>query len=93
MGRPPKKHAEYQQVIKHAREAELDRIPIDGKFGNAKRKYGMDKIMSKLKETAETSISSTVLVMNLETIAKDFLLSILIFVSKTGFVLRKCVLY
>lgn len=93
LGRPPKKNAEYQRVMKHARESELDRIPIEGKFGNAKRKYGMDKIMSKLKETAETSISLTVLVMNLEKISKDFLLSIFFFVSKTGFALRKCVLY
>ncbi len=76
LGRPPKAGEEYKRLLKGAKESEIERIPIEGKFGNAKRKYGWSKIRSKLKSTSESSIAMTVLVMNLEKILRDLLLPI-----------------
>jgi len=42
------------------------RNAIEGSFGTGKRRYGLGRIMMKLKETSETSISLIILVMNLE---------------------------
>jgi hypothetical protein len=42
------------------------RNPIEGKFGEGKRRYGMARIMARLTETSETTIGVLVLVMNLE---------------------------
>jgi len=42
------------------------RNPIEGKFGEGKRRYGMARIMARLAETSETTIGILVLVMNLE---------------------------
>jgi len=56
------------------RQAELDRIPIEGKFGNAKRRFSLDRILAKLKNTAETWIGFIFIVMNLGTLeARSFL--------------------
>jgi hypothetical protein len=40
------------------------RNAIEGSFGIGKRRYGLGRIMMKLKETGETSISLIILVMN-----------------------------
>ena len=79
LGRPPKDPVEYRSLLKGAKESELDRIPIEGKFGNGKRRYGWSRITTKLKNTSETSIALTVLVMNLEKITKDLLLFLYLF--------------
>ena len=70
LGRPPKltpENADRQKAeAKQARQDEIDRIPIEGKFGQGKRKYGIGRLMTKLAETSETAISLCFLVMNLE---------------------------
>ncbi len=45
--------AKYRRLLEGAKESEIERIPIEGKFGNGKRKYGWSKIVSKLKSTTE----------------------------------------
>ena len=42
-----------------------ERNPIEGKFGQAKVAYGMNKIMAKLKATSESWISTIMMVLNL----------------------------
>lgn len=42
-----------------------DRNPIEGKFGQAKTAYGMNRIKARLHETSESGIASIVLVLNL----------------------------
>ncbi|EHQ90847.1 LOW QUALITY PROTEIN: transposase family protein [Desulfosporosinus youngiae DSM 17734] len=42
------------------------RNAVEGKFGEGKRKYGLDRVYAKLKETAECMISMQFFVMNLE---------------------------
>jgi len=63
LGRP-------QQVTKEQkRQAQRDnriRNAMEGKFGEGKRRYGLGRIMSKLKETGECEIGLQFLVMNLE---------------------------
>jgi hypothetical protein len=75
LGRPPKDPVDRKRLAKQAYEDEKLRIPVEGRFGNGKRKYGLDRIKTKLRNTSETVISVTVLVMNLEKILRDFLLS------------------
>jgi hypothetical protein len=44
---------EHKTHKKLSRQDELDRIAIEGKFGVGKRRYGLDLIKEKLKETSE----------------------------------------
>jgi len=46
------------------------RIAVEGKFGEGKRRYTLDRIGTKLKETSETSIMMVFLVMNLMVLAR-----------------------
>ena len=64
LGRPPKQIDSQLQM--QARQDELDRIPIEGKFGQAKRRFSLSKIMCKLAPTSETAIAVTFIVLNIE---------------------------
>lgn len=63
LGRPPKNISKEQK--KQAREDEIIRNTIEGKFGVGKRRYGLNRIMTKLSQTSETVISMSFLVMNI----------------------------
>jgi len=69
LGRPPKvteeNRAEMAQRKRQHHQDELDRIEVEGKFGVAKRRYSLGRVMTKLAETAESTIVMTFLVMNL----------------------------
>ena len=69
-GRPLKESPENHQMIlqnrKQAHEDELASIPIEGKFGQGKRRFGLDRVMSKLALTSQSAIALTFLVINLE---------------------------
>jgi hypothetical protein len=70
LGRPPKQTDTNAELLKERkrqqRQDELDRIPIEGKFGQSKRRFGLNRIMTKLSRTSETVIAITFIVMNLE---------------------------
>jgi hypothetical protein len=70
LGRPPKVTSENVGELKakkqQQRQDELDRIPIEGKFGQGKRRFGLGRIMAKLAETSETVMAIIFIVMNLE---------------------------
>ncbi len=70
LGSPPKVTPENAAQLKAeanlARQDERDRIPIEGKFGQGKRKYGIGRVVTKLASTSETAIALCFLVMNLE---------------------------
>jgi len=51
-----------------------ERNPIEGKFGQAKTGYGLNRIKARLKETSESWIASIFLVLNLVTLAGAALL-------------------
>ena len=63
LGRPPlniskekKKQAAYDERI---------RSSIEGKFGQSKRRFSLNRVMTKLPHTSQTSIAITFLVMNI----------------------------
>ena len=68
LGRPPKNTIILEEQKQLARQDEIDRIPIEGKFGQGKRRYGLARIMAKLPETSTTVISLSLFVMNLHKI-------------------------
>jgi len=51
---------------------EVDRIEIEGKFGVAKRRYSLCRIMNKLSSTSESVIALAFLVMNLQKLVGFF---------------------
>jgi len=70
LGRPKKTtahNAEERKAQKALqRQDEIDRIPVEGKFGNAKRRGTLDRIMAKLDYTSQSVIHVAILVLNLE---------------------------
>lgn len=47
-----------------------ERNPIEGKFGQAKTAYGLDRIKARLAQTSESWIASIILVLNLVNLAE-----------------------
>jgi len=77
LGRPSQKYLEELALHKkEMRQDEIDRIPVEGKFGELKRKYGLDRIMTKLAETTLTAINFSVLVANLGKLCRFFWFSL-----------------
>ena len=70
LGRPLKNTTQNkEQILRNktiARQDEIDRIPIEGKFGQSKRRFGLDRVMTKLAITSQCVIAMTFLVINLE---------------------------
>jgi len=62
LGRPSAKAVAY-----HVRPGE--RNPVEGKFGQAKNAYGMNRIRARLKNTSQSWIASIILVLNLVKLA------------------------
>jgi hypothetical protein len=56
LGRPPKAGREKLNPG--------DRNPIEGKFGQAKVRYGMDRIKARLKDISESWVAMILVVMN-----------------------------
>ena len=70
LGRPPLPTPENAAMLaaeaQQARADEIDRIPVEGKFGEGKRRYKLDRLFTKLAKTSETVINLIFLVMNLQ---------------------------
>lgn len=73
LGRPSLDEKEQTQLRQQAREDERIRVEVEGKFGQAKRRFGLGRVMAKLAQTAETMIAITCLVMNLEKRLRRFI--------------------
>lgn len=65
LGRPPIDVSKEKK--KQALESERIRNSIEGRFGQAKRRFSLGRVMTKLSYTSETAIAMTFLVMNLST--------------------------
>jgi transposase, IS5 family len=60
------------------KQAQLDervRNRIEGKFGEGKRRYSLDRVIAKLPNSSETAIAITFLTMNLSALLRQFLLT------------------
>ena len=87
LGRPPKNVS--KETKKQALDDERFRNGIEGKFGQAKRRYSLDCIMTKRHETSETSIAITFLVINLSTLLRQvYCLFMSLFLNSSIFGLR-----
>jgi len=94
LGRPAKLSYEEAELQKKLmRQDELDRIPVEGKFGQMKRRFGLDRIMTKLAQTTMTVISLTVFITNLEKLYKVALIFATICIGKTNKTLFLSFLY
>ena len=69
LGKKPKNLS--KEAKKQAVDDERFRNVIEGKFGQAKRRYSLNCIMSKLSSTSETSIAIIFLVMNLSRLLRQ----------------------
>ena len=65
LGRPPANVS--KETKKQAWEDERVRNSIEGKFGQGKRKFSLNRVMAKLDNTSGTAIAITFLVINLST--------------------------
>jgi transposase, IS5 family len=66
LGRPRQDSSVKAQLKQQARQDEKVRVWIEGKFGQAKRRFSLARVMAKLAHTAQTAIAITFLVLNLE---------------------------
>ena len=70
LGRPKKETEKNKEELKLEKKQryqdDVDRIAVEGRFGVGKRKYGLGLIKAKLKETSESEIFLSVLMMNLD---------------------------
>lgn len=73
LGRPCKEKDEQREKKTIMKQDEKDRIPVEGKLGNAKRKYGLNRIMTKRSDTSESTIALIILILNLERILSGFI--------------------
>lgn len=76
LGRPPK-HVSAEDKRQAAKDEGI-RNHVEGKFGQAKRRFGLGRIMAKLASTSAAQISLSFLVMNLELALKRFFFSIVL---------------
>ena len=93
-GRPRKKQVDAE--VQTAEQQELfksdlrKRSIIEGRIGTGKRKYGLDRIMTKLIETSRTVITMAFFVMNAEKILRLLRLIVSIIVYVYILILRLC---
>lgn len=66
LGRPSLSEEKTKEQRRLEQQDKRERNAVEGKFGEGKRRYGLGRIMARLKETAASVICLQILVMNLE---------------------------
>ncbi len=89
LGRPPKNPSKEIKI--QAKIDENIRNIIEAKFGQAKRRYTLNLVMSKLPQTSETSIAITFLVMNLSAILRQIICLFCPYFKNSNFFLRSII--
>jgi IS5 family transposase len=79
LGKPTDEAEQLKEQRKLQRQDELDRIAVEGKFGQGKRRFSLARVMTKLAQTSEVSIVVSFIVMNLEKILTG-IISFLLFI-------------
>jgi IS5 family transposase len=75
LGRPPKDRRLYETQKRLERQEAGERNAIEGKFGEAKRRYGLNRVMTRLPGTSASVIHLITIVMNLKKSLRDLLLA------------------
>jgi hypothetical protein len=70
LGRPSQNPDVTSAQVRQLRVDQSRRNEVEGVFGSGKRKYSLDRIMTRLKAGAETSISMAFLVMCAEKVLR-----------------------
>jgi transposase, IS5 family len=84
LGRPPANISKEKK--KQALDDERIRNSIEGKFGQGKRRFSLNRVMAKLSHTSFTAIAITFLVMNLSThLSRLFSAFLCLFLKNTPF--------
>jgi transposase, IS5 family len=84
LGRPKANVSKEEK--KQALESERIRNSIEGKFGQGKRRFSLNRVMAKLPHTSLTAIAITFLVMNISThLSRFFCAFLYLFLKKTPF--------
>ena len=91
LGRPPA-HVSAEKK-KQALEDEKIRNTIEGKFGQAKRRFSLNRVMAKLSHTSQTAIAITFLVMNLSAWLRRVFCAFLSQKPKTTFFLLSLIIF
>lgn len=73
LGRPPKDEEKLAEIRRQEREDSGKRNEVEGKFGEGKRKYGLNRIRGKHPETSESIIVLQFMIMNLWGMLREFL--------------------
>ena len=71
LGRPPADKKVYAEQKEQERRESGERNAVEGKFGEGKRSYGLQRIRCHLEETSESEIVLIFMVMNLKKILRD----------------------
>ena len=83
LGRPKKETQENKAELKAAKKQRhqdyIQRIPIEGKFGQGKNGYGLSRIKAKTAKTSTAWINSIFMVINLLVLLRHFLPSTVIY--------------
>ena len=85
LGRPPKDEKKTKAHKKLTYQDSCERNEVEGKFGVAKRKFSLDCLKTKLKETSETIIGLTFFTMNLKSFYRSSLNFFVIFLFLAKF--------
>ena len=96
LGRPKKVTPENAEQLKQEkqqhRQDEIDRVAVEGKFGQGKRRFSLARIMAKLAGTSETVIVVAFMVMNLEKILSGCFIFLLYVWQYLQFSQQECVM-
>lgn len=79
LGKPIEETEKLKEQRRLQYQDEIDRIAVEGKFGQGKRRFSLALIMTKLAQTSEVAIMVSFIVMNLEKIITG-ILSFLLFI-------------
>ena len=92
LGRPPLDEGKLEERKRVEREDAAKRNEVEGKFGEGKRKYGLDRIRGKLPETSDSIIILQFIIMNLWRMLRDILSFFLESVEKVVLVMSWTIL-
>jgi hypothetical protein len=82
LGRPPKKESYYEKTKRRKEQAQ--RNHIEGKFGQGKNAYGLNKIRARRQDTSESWIAGIFFIMNVVKLMKIFYLLFIRSSQKAG---------
>jgi hypothetical protein len=92
LGRPPLDEGKLEERKRLEREDAAKRNEVEGKFGEGKRKYGLNRIRGKLPETSDSIIILQFIIMNLWRMLRGILSFFLESVEKVVLVISCAIL-